>query len=343
MKKIIWILVIVIIAIFICFINNILGNNKYDLKSISEAQKQEIIAILNCAEISADIELIEMQIPKAYKDIYYEIYFKTDNQNIKDYVSKAETDLYGIDFKKLNKNNYRCVVYRKDDKSIDLLEAIADGKEITDFKNIQDNELNKVNNNPQDVTQKILDSNVVHPGIINNIDEKYIYYSDSDSRELYFEKNAFSCINGRTCKTMDLSDVKVGDYIDPIRKQILVFRYLSGEELNQELLDNFTLTDDERIVFVNSIELENINITDSNKALVKISYGDIIGNALTDERFNTLVEFNSNTKYYSKGHNINSVNDLENAKGNINSIILKKDTINKKNPAIVVSFECDDT
>lgn len=37
---------------------------------------------------------------------------------------------------------------------------------------------------------------------------------------------------------------------------------------------------------------------------------------LTNEKFNTIVEFNSNTKFYSKGHNINSIKDLENAKGN---------------------------
>ena len=104
-----------------------------------------------------------------------------------------------------------------------------------------------------------------------------------------------------------------------------------------------TLTNEERIVFVNSIEIEEINVTAENTAIVKISYGDIIGNDLTNERFSELVEFNTNTKYYSTGHNINSVNDLDNAKGNINSILLEKDSIKKKNPAIVISFECDDT
>ena len=142
---------------------------------------------------------------------------------------------------------------------------------------------------------------------------------------------------------MELADVKVGDYIYPYNKQILVFRNISGEELNQELLYNLTLTDDERIVFVNSVEIEEINVTAENTAIVKISYGDIIGNDLTNERFSALVEFNANTMYYSKGHNINNVNVLNNAKGNINSVLLEKDSINKKNPAIVISFGCDDT
>ena len=142
---------------------------------------------------------------------------------------------------------------------------------------------------------------------------------------------------------MALSDVKVGDYIHPFEKQIHVFKNLIGEELNQELLYNFTITNDERIMYVNSIGIEDINIIDEDTAVVKISYGDIIGEDLTNEKFNTIVEFNSNTKFYSKGHNINSIKDLENAKGNINSIILEKDSINKKSVPIVIEFESSDS
>lgn len=207
---------------------------------------------------------------------------------------------------------------------------------------IEDKEKNNANSS-EDVTQKINNKQVIHSGIINNIDDKHIYYTDNDSHKLYFEKKIFPYLNGRTFKDLNVSDLKVGDYIDVNNKQIFVFRNLTGEELNQELLYNFTLTNEERIMYVNSIEIEDINIIDSNKAIAKIKYGDIIGENLTNEKFSTLVEFNENTKYYSKGNNIHNVNELENAKGNINSIILKKDSINKKNPAIVISFECDDT
>ena len=207
---------------------------------------------------------------------------------------------------------------------------------------IEDKEKNNANSS-EDVTQKINNKQVIHSGIINNIDDKHIYYTDSDSHKLYFEKKIFPYLTGRTFKDLNVSDLKVGDYIDVNNKQIFVFRNLTGEELKQELLYNFTLTNEERIMYVNSIEIEDINIIDSNKAIAKIKYGDIIGENLTNEKFSTLVEFNENTKYYSKGNNIHNVNELENAKGNINSIILKKDSINKKNPAIVISFECDDT
>ena len=209
---------------------------------------------------------------------------------------------------------------------------------IDEEKNDQSN----INNKSQDITQKIISNQVVNFGTINKIDDNYIYYSTENSINLYFEKNTFSYLNGRTCKKINLEDVKVGDYIHPFEKQILVYRNLSGEELNQELLYNLTLTEDERIYSVNSISIEEINIENGNTAIVKISYGDIIGDDLTNERFSTLVEFNSNTKYYSKGNNINSVNDLEIAKGNINSILLKKDSINKKSPAIALEFESTD-
>jgi len=207
---------------------------------------------------------------------------------------------------------------------------------------IEDKEKNSANSS-EDVTQKISEDQVVRSGIINEIDDKYIYYLNSDSKKLSFEKGLFSYINGRTFKEVDLSEVKVGDYIHPFRKQIIIYRNISGEELNQELLYNFTLTDDERLYAVNCVDIEEINITDTNTAIVKIGYGDIIGEELTNEKFSILVEFNSNTKYFSKGNNIHNVRELENAKGNINSILLKKDSINKKSPAIVVEFECDDT
>lgn len=206
-------------------------------------------------------------------------------------------------------------------------------------KNAQSN----INNQLQDITQKILSNQVVSLGTINKIDDNYIYYSTENSINLYFEKNVFTYTNGRTCKTINLEDVKVGDYIHPRFKQIIVYRNISGEELNQELLYNLTLTDEERIEFVNTIELEEINVIDEKNATAKISYGDIIGDKLTSDRFSILVEFNENTKYYSKSNQIHNVKDMEYwAKGNINSILLKKDSINLRSPAIVLKFESTD-
>lgn len=196
---------------------------------------------------------------------------------------------------------------------------------------------------PQDVTQNILNGEFYFTGPIYNIDENYIYFSHDNAKQYYIAKNAFSYLNGRTTKDMNIVDVKVGDYLLHHEEKIVIYRNISGEELNQELLYNFTLTSDERIMFANSIEIKDINIVNGNTALVKVKYGDLIGNDLTNETFETLIEFNSNTKFYSKGGNINSIHDLETAKYNINSIVLDRNTINKKNPAIVTIFDSSDT
>lgn len=203
------------------------------------------------------------------------------------------------------------------------------------------NEANKIEI-PEDATQKILNDKFYSSGKIYNIDDNYIYFTNNNSKQYYISKNDFSYLNGRTSKDMNVNDVKIGDYLNNNEKRIIIYRNISGDELNKELLYNLTLTEDERIMLVNTVEIKNINITDNNIAIVKIEYGDIMGDILTDEKFETIVEFNSNTKFYSKGNNINSINDLEVARYNINTIILDRDTINKKNPAIVKTFESTD-
>ena len=210
---------------------------------------------------------------------------------------------------------------------------------VTIQKNVDDN---KIDEQLQDATKKILNNEFYSSGKIYNIDENNIYFSKEDSKKYYINKNVFQYFNGRTSKNMNSVDIKVGDYLNQSDGKILIYRNVSGEELNQELLYNLTLDEDERIMMVNTIEIENINIQDKDTAIVEIKYGDIFGDTLTDETFETIVEFNSNTKFYSKGNNINTVNDLEEAKYNINSIVLDRNTINKKSPAVVKKFESTD-
>ena len=218
-------------------------------------------------------------------------------------------------------------------------ENINNENNFTIQENINEN---KNEEQPQDVTKKILNNEFYSSGEIYNIDENNIYFSNEDSKKYYINKNVFQYFNGRTAKNMDSVDIKVGDYLNQSDRKILIYRNVSGEELNQELLYNLTLDEDERIMMVNTIEIESINIQDKDTAIVKIKYGDIFGDTLTDETFETTVEFNSNTKFYSKGNNINAVNDLEEAKYNINSIVLDRNTINKKSPAVVKKFESTD-
>ena len=222
-------------------------------------------------------------------------------------------------------------------------EKAPDFNEESNYTFQEDVSKDDINKQPQDATQDLLNGEFYFTGPIYNIDENYIYFSHDNTEQYYIVKNAFSYLNGRTTKDMNVVDLKVGDYLLHNEGKIIIYRNISGEELNQELLYNFTLTEDKRIMFANSIEIKDINIVNGDTALVKIKYGDLIGNDLTSETFETLIEFNSNTKFYSKGGNINSIHDLETAKYNINSIVLDRNTINKKNPAIVTIFDSSDT
>lgn len=194
----------------------------------------------------------------------------------------------------------------------------------------------------ENVTQKILNGEIVPAGIVDHIDSKYIYYSDNGTYIYYFEQGQIPYTNGRTCNEFHNARIENGDYVHPYDKQILVFKYISGDELKEELLYNFGLSEEERIFYVNSVEIEKVNVVGDNKAIVTIKYGDIIGDKLSNEKFATEVEFNHQTNYYSKGHNIGSVDDLELAKGSINSITLDLNSIHEKYPRVKL-FESDDT
>ena len=205
------------------------------------------------------------------------------------------------------------------------------------------NETLNTDSQAENATQKIMNDNFFDSGKITKIDDNYIYFLNYKNKLFYIEKSMFNYLNGRTCKNINIADINIGDYLDLVSKQILIFRNITGDELENELLYNMTLTSDEQIKYENTIDIENINIINDDIAQVTIKYGDIIGNTLTDETFETNVEFNNNTKFYSRGNNINSIKNLENAKGNINSIHLEKNSINKKNLPIVKIFESTDT
>lgn len=293
--------------------------------------------------------LIPKQIAKVYGTKYMSDNFpkmQLEYENIE--WNKYYGD-YIITFKDKENQNYGCVIGPKYlpisiGQGINLIMDTYQEKYIqnTAGDNLEVNdEINNEQNEPIDVTQKILNGKCYSSGIIDSIDDNYIYFTSYNTEKCYLNKNSFSYINARTAKEMNVNDVNVGDYLDNQEKRIIIFRNLSGDELNKELLYNMTLTEEERIMLVNTIDVRDINITDNNTAIVNIRYGDIISE-LTDEEFETVVEFNSNTKFYSKGNNINSINDLENAKFNLNTIVLDRDSIYKKNPAIVKRFECTD-
>ena len=315
--------------------------------------KKSIIIITFAVVLLISVLWLGGFIPKQIAKVYGTKYMSDNFPKMQlEYVNIEWNKYYGdyiITFKDKENQNYGCVIGPKYlpisiGQGINaIMETYQEKYQNTNKENLDanKNETNNEQNQPEDVTQKILNGKCYSSGKIYSIDDNYIYFTDHNEKQCYIDKNIFTYMNARTATEMNSKDVNVGDYLDNQEKRIIIFRNLSGDELNKELLYNMTLTEEERIMLVNTIDVRDINITDNNTAIVNIRYGDIISE-LTDEEFETVVEFNSNTKFYSKGNNINSINDLENAKFNLNTIVLDRDSIYKKNPAIVKIFECTD-
>ena len=129
-KKVIKVLIYTIITVFIVFYIFIFcyfGNSKnVDLKSINDTTKEEIISLLNLQDIENNIELIKLEKPSTYRDIYYKIYFSCD-ENIENIENLEKHDSYEIELAKDETNSYVCTIYKINGNSIELLENLFEG------------------------------------------------------------------------------------------------------------------------------------------------------------------------------------------------------------------------
>ena len=191
-----------------------------------------------------------------------------------------------------------------------------------------------------DVTEKIVKKENYDNGIIYSIDDNKIYFKNDNDKKFSYDKNIVKYINGRTSKDINVEDINIGDFVFFNIENALIYRNISGDELHQELLYNLSLKATERYFAENTVSLKNIKQI-GNNTICTIEYGDILGNTLSNEMFEDVVEFTPNTEISSKGNNIH-LDNLEDAAYNINSIILDRNTINKKSPAIVLEFYSSD-
>lgn len=209
-----------------------------------------------------------------------------------------------------------------------------DGKVIHTENNTNNNVKNNVDNQPQDVTQKILNSEFYSSGIINNIDENNIYFFNSNLKQYYINKNIFKYINGRTNDAINIEDIKVGYYIEPYTygksEVISILSNIKGEELKKELIKNFTL---ENPIYLTVSPIgTNIEIINKNKAILSITFDDLLADYNTDGgKFEMKIEINSNTVIECKG-GISKIEQLEDVSLDIIKIKLDKNTINDKIP-----------
>lgn len=111
-------ILIVLIMTFLTY--EISGSNYKDLENISIEEKDKIINFMNLEPYANNISLEKVEIPKAYKDIYYKIYFSTNNNEID--FNSVTNDLY-IRFENIEENQYSCDISNMG-KNIEILDQI---------------------------------------------------------------------------------------------------------------------------------------------------------------------------------------------------------------------------
>lgn len=155
--------------------------------------------------------------------------------------------------------------------------------------------------------------------------------------------SSLNFINGRTNEKVYYDEMKIGYYIDTYTykksKAISILSNIKGEELRKELIKNLTLEDSPYLT-VSPIGT-NIEIINSNKAILTITFEDLIPDYNVDGgKFEMKVEINSNTVIERKGGR-NKIEQLKDADLNIIKIRLDKNTINNEIPITTYFMSSD--
>ena len=195
----------------------------------------------------------------------------------------------------------------------------------------------------ENITNNIGEKN--YNGIITNIDSNRIVFEDKSRNKKYSidVNSSLNFINGRTNEKVYYDDMKIGYYIDTYTykksKAISILSNIKGEELRKELIKNLTLEDSPYLT-VSPIGT-NIEIINSNKAILTITFEDLIPDYNVDGgKFEMKVEINSNTVIERKGGR-NKIEQLKDADLCIIKIRLDKNTINNEIPIATYFMSSD--
>ena len=209
-------------------------------------------------------------------------------------------------------------------------------QDITLYKDGQ-----KIDNNDfiQNITNDIETNDYGYNGIITEISYNNIIFENQSSNKKYsIDINSnFKFINGRTNDEMNINDLKVDYYIDTSTykksKVISVLSNIKGEELRKELMKNFAL---ENPIYLTVSPIgTNMEILNKNKAILTVTFGDLLPDYNTDGgEFELKVEINSNTKIECKGLVVEYVEQLKDVTLDSIKIKLDKNTINNEIPVV---------
>ena len=195
----------------------------------------------------------------------------------------------------------------------------------------------------ENITNNIEEKN--YNGIITNIDSNRIVFENKSRNKKYSidVNSSLNFINGRTNEKVYYDEMKIGYYIDTYTykksKTISILSNIKGEELRKELIKNLTLEDSPYLT-VSPIGT-NIEIINSNKAILTITFEDLIPDYNVDGgKFEMKVEINSNTVIERKGGR-NKIEQLKDADLCIIKIRLDKNTINNEIPIATYFMSSD--
>ena len=191
----------------------------------------------------------------------------------------------------------------------------------------------------KNITNDIEENSYGYNGIVTEISDNNIVFENQSSNKKYsIDINSnFKFINGRTNDEMNINDLKVDYYIDTSTyeksKVISVLSNIKGEELREELMKNFAL---ENPIYLTVSPIgTNMEIVDKNKAILTVTFGDLLPDYNTDGgEFEMKVEINSNTKIECKGLIVEYVEQLKDVSLDIIKIKLDRNTINNEIPIV---------
>ena len=228
-----------------------------------------------------------------------------------------------------NKYDVEMTTYYDEDGNVDSRENTKSDNQI------QKTEIENITNNIEET----------YNGIITNINSNSIVFEDKLRNKKYSidVKSSLNFINGRTNEKVYYDEMKIGYYIDTYTykksKAISILSNIKGEELRKELIKNLTLEDSPYLT-VSPIGT-NIEIINSNKAILTITFEDLIPDYNVDGgKFEMKVEINSNTVIERKGGR-NKIEQLKDADLNIIKIRLDKNTINNEIPIATYFMSSD--
>lgn len=200
---------------------------------------------------------------------------------------------------------------------------------------IQETEIENITNNIEET----------YNGIITNINSNSIVFEDKSRNKKYSidVNSSLNFINGRTNEKVYYDEMKIGYYIDTYTykksKVISILSNIKGEELRKELIKNLTLEDSPYLT-VSPIGT-NIEIINSNKAILTITFEDLIPDYNVDGgKFEMKVEINPNTVIERKSGR-NKIEQLKDADLSIIKIRLDKNTINNEIPIATYFMSSD--